>query len=62
MHRFPDVGYTWTEFHEKFETEDSDAGVVINGLESGMEYEVWDTIFVGSLIYHTYGRTAVVIP
>ena len=62
MRRFPDEGYTWSEFREKFGTQNNDAGVVIDGLESGMEYEVWDMIFDGSRLYHGYGRQSVVIP
>ena len=49
MRRFPDDSYTLSEFREKFGTQNNDAGVVIDGLESGRKYKVWNVIFYDRL-------------
>jgi len=65
VHQFPDDGYTWSEFRETFIAPSHHEGVWIDGLESGMEYKVWDSVLEGDVIYPGYTndeRRSIVIP
>ncbi|KAI0226780.1 hypothetical protein LSAT2_022771 [Lamellibrachia satsuma] len=46
--QFPENGYSWTEFRALFVTPTQHDGVWVDGLESGMEYKVWDSVILAN--------------
>ncbi|KAI0226774.1 hypothetical protein LSAT2_022765 [Lamellibrachia satsuma] len=56
---FPENGYSWTEFRALFVTPIQHDGVWVDGLESGMEYKVWDSVTLADTLmeYGGYQNT-----
>ena len=53
---YPTNGYSWGDFEDIFVN--TGEGQWIDGLENGMDYEVWDVVKDGNDVYTGYSNTA----
>ncbi|KAI0226779.1 hypothetical protein LSAT2_022770, partial [Lamellibrachia satsuma] len=65
--RYPENGYTWAQFIALFVTPTKHEGVWLDGLESGMKYNVWDSVTLANTTidydgYENTERRAIILP